>query len=272
MISRNELDKKRQDAIRKKEEERAEKMLVLKKNKQAQEKKRIDEQAKNTQRDQKMAQLQAKRDAALKNRELTRKRREVSNASRYSKHEVILLRKVFDEYDKDGEGTINLDEMRETLALKKHEQHARARDGNMHDRQLVKGVHMSDLVEHFFRELDKDNSGEITFLEMLRAMYPIATTAELETMQLWVVKEQAIVEDKGPVFTEEQEREAREVFCLYDTNGDGLLNEKELRDGLSHFLKRSEIDEILAKADMNGDKQINFEEFQTSVMAPVDPI
>ena len=41
-------------------------------------------------------------------------------------------------------------------------------------------------VAQVFHEMDLDGSGEVTFTELLKLMYPYATPSELETMESWV--------------------------------------------------------------------------------------
>jgi calmodulin len=51
---------------------------------------------------------------------------------------------------------------------------------------------------------------------------------------------------------------------LFDTNGDGKLGPSEMRDGLSRLgitATQAEVDRLIASVDLNGDKEIQFEEF-----------
>ena len=43
-----------------------------------------------------------------------------------------------------------------------------------------------------FHEMDLDGSGEVTFGELLKLMYPYATPSELETMESWVRQKQIV--------------------------------------------------------------------------------
>lgn len=42
------------------------------------------------------------------------------------------------------------------------------------------------LVTKVFQEMDLDGSGEVSFSELLKLMYPYATVTELEIMESWV--------------------------------------------------------------------------------------
>jgi len=66
-------------------------------------------------------------------------------------------------------------------------------------------------VETLFRELDRDGDGSVTFDEMLRAMFPLATDAEMTTMEGWVMPEE---EKPVPVerISSEQIAEMQSIF------------------------------------------------------------
>ena len=74
--------------------------------------------------------------------------------SKYAKSDVVLLKKIFDEYDKDGGGSIKLDELRAAMAEQKA-QKSRV-DGSkktLAERQAEAGTSIADLVEPVFLSL-----------------------------------------------------------------------------------------------------------------------
>jgi Ca2+-binding protein (EF-Hand superfamily) len=64
--------------------------------------------------------------------------------------------------------------------------------------------------------------------------------------------------------TEEQKQEIREAFDLFDSDGSGTIDAKELKvamRALGFEPKKEEIRKMIADIDKSGDGQINFEEF-----------
>lgn len=64
--------------------------------------------------------------------------------------------------------------------------------------------------------------------------------------------------------TEEQKQEIREAFDLFDSDGSGTIDAKELKvamRALGFEPKKEEIRKMIADIDKCGDGQINFEEF-----------
>jgi Ca2+-binding EF-hand superfamily protein len=263
-----DLAAKRAAAIAAKEAARADRNRSINHTKTANAAARAAQQQTRSDQDAKRAAANEKRESAL------RSKANASNggSSKYAKADVLLLKKVFDDYDKDGEGSIDIDELKQSLRQQKLDQQRRARLGSQHDRKQTTGVHLVDLVESLFHEMDRDHSGYVSFSEMLQTMYPLATDEELKRMLSWappkveVAKAKAVEKKR---ITPEKEREAREIFDSYDQKGDGMLDYEELREAMASFLSRAEIDKLIGEADANGDKMISFDEFVATMM-PAD--
>eukprot|EP01088_Endostelium_zonatum_P004444 TRINITY_DN15695_c0_g1_i1.p1 TRINITY_DN15695_c0_g1~~TRINITY_DN15695_c0_g1_i1.p1 ORF type:complete len:150 (-),score=44.69 TRINITY_DN15695_c0_g1_i1:98-547(-) len=96
----------------------------------------------------------------------------------------------------------------------------------------------SDLRE-MIQEVDTDKSGNIDFTEFLGMM--------ARKMQ-----------------DSEGEEEIRDAFKVFDKEGNGSISAAELRHVLTHLgekLSEEEVDELIREADVDGDGQINYEEF-----------
>ena len=263
-----DLAAKRAAAIDAKDAARAERNRKIKDTKAANAASRATQHQTLSEKDAKRAAATEKRESALRSKAKVRH----DGASKYAKADVLLLKKVFDDYDKDGGGSIEIVELKQSLRQQKLDQQRRARLGSQHDRKQTTGVHLVDLVESLFHEMDRDHSGYVSFSEMLQTMYPLATTEELKRMLSWappkVEGAKAKAAEKKSL-TPEKEREAREIFDSYDQNGDGMLDYDELREAMASFLSRAEIDKLIGEADANGDKMVSFDEFMATMM-PAD--
>merc|ERR1711935_459948 len=70
--------------------------------------------------------------------------------------------------------------------------------------------------------------------------------------------------------TEEQIAEFKEAFSLFDKDGNGFISAAELRHVMTNLgekLTDEEVDEMIREADIDGDGQINYEEFVKVMMA-----
>ena len=68
----------------------------------------------------------------------------------------------------------------------------------------------------------------------------------------------------------DSERELKEAFRVFDKDGNGFISAAELRHimtNLGEKLTDEEVDEMLREADIDGDGQINYEEFVKVMMA-----
>lgn len=119
------------------------------------------------------------------------------------------------------------------------------RDGKITSREL--GTVMRSLgqtpseseVADMINEIDMDNDGTVDFPEFL-------------TMMARKMKDT------------DSEEEVREAFRVFDRNGNGYISAAELRHVLTSIgdkLTEDEADEMIREADVDGDGQINYEEF-----------
>jgi len=70
------------------------------------------------------------------------------------------------------------------------------------------------------------------------------------------------------------EEELVEAFKVFDRDGNGFINSAELRHVMTNLgekLEDEEIDEMLREADVDGDGQVNYEEFVKMMMAGGPP-
>ncbi len=61
--------------------------------------------------------------------------------------------------------------------------------------------------------------------------------------------------------SDEEEKELREAFQVFDKNGDGFVVAEEIKSVMKSIGKQisdAEIEEILGKADINGDGRLDY--------------
>lgn len=127
-----------------------------------------------------------------------------------------------------------------------------------------------------FSLFDTDNDGNITSAELASAMRSVGqkpTEAEIQDMINEVDKDGNGTID-FPEFlsmmarqnnnSNDEEAELKEAFRVFDKDGNGVISADELRHvmtSLGEKLTDEEVTEMIREADVNGDGQINYEEF-----------
>ncbi|XP_046535934.1 calmodulin-like protein 3 [Equus quagga] len=126
-----------------------------------------------------------------------------------------------------------------------------------------------------FTLFDKDGDGIITTQELgtvMRSLGQNPTEAELQGMVSKVDHDGNRTVD-FPEFLDmmakkmkdrDSKEEIREAFCMFDKDGNGFISTAELRHvttRLGEKLTKEEVDKMIWAADVDGDGQVNYEEF-----------
>lgn len=138
-----------------------------------------------------------------------------------TEEQIAEFKDAFSLFDKNGDGRITSDEL--GTVMKSLGQEPTDKE-----------------VRDMIKEVDIDGNGTIEFSEFLEMM----------------VKK--LVDNSDP------EKDLLEAFRVFDRDGNGYISESELRQvmaSLGEPLTNSEIDEMILEADIDGDGQINYEEF-----------
>lgn len=124
-------------------------------------------------------------------------------------------------------------------------------NGNISIQEL--GVVLSNLgqrcsqteLQEMMLEVDSDGNGEIDFSEFITMM-----------------ARQAIYNDS--------DQELRDAFKVFDIDGNGEISASEIKSimkSLGQTLDDGEVDLIISEADVNGDGNINYDEFVKIMMS-----
>jgi len=132
-----------------------------------------------------------------------------------------------------------------------------------------------DELKEAFIIYDSDNDGKCNREQAMKVMRSIAlspTNEELNSIlgdrerNFSLNELQQIIATKAPPF--ESEENLKEAFRIFDKDGAGYVDVKELRHVLVHLgekLKDDEVDEMLREVDISGDNQINYEEMVRTI-------
>ena len=126
-----------------------------------------------------------------------------------------------------------------------------------------------------FSLFDKDGDGKITTKELgtvMRSLGQNPTEAELQDMinEVDQDKNGSIEFDEflnlmsRKMQDTDTEEEIREAFKVFDKDNNGFISAAELRHVMTNLgekLSEEEVDEMIREADVDGDGQINYEEF-----------
>jgi|Transcript_13565 calmodulin len=135
--------------------------------------------------------------------------------------EVADLKEAFAMFDINGDGTIELNEIRQVM------------------RKLGQNPTEDELKE-MISTVDDNDDHEIDFEEFLVLM-----------------KSRTVVDDP--------EKELKDAFAVFDSDGNGAIDRKELKrlmKKLGQALTEAEVDAMMEQVDSNGDGEISYDEFK----------
>eukprot|EP00058_Branchiostoma_floridae_P007764 XP_002593252.1 hypothetical protein BRAFLDRAFT_124868 [Branchiostoma floridae] len=199
------------------------------------------------------------------------------------------LREAFQVFDKDRNGYISAAELRhvmtnlgEKLTDEEVDEMIREADidgdgqGKMGGAEKMTEEQIAEFKEAFSL-FDKDGNGSITTGELgtvMRSLGQNPTEAELRDMVNEIDADGNGTIDFPEFLTMmarskkdgDEEGELREAFKVFDKDGNGFISAAELRHVMTNLgekLTDEEVDEMIREADVDGDGQVNYEEFVT---------
>ena len=192
------------------------------------------------------------------------------SSAKYSKKEVLILFDLFKEYDEDGSGNLSISEFKQHFK-KRNDESARydGKSKNFAQRRAARaGLNLATMVEPMFLAVDKDQSGTITFFELLSLLYPLANEQDLATFKSWCYPEEPKQKIKY-VLSAEQRAELKEMFRIIDKDRSGELTVEELMTMFSGSsitgekgVNEEELKVFFAEADFDNSHSINLPEFE----------
>ena len=148
-------------------------------------------------------------------------------SKKYSEEQMLELREAFDQFDKDGNGSINISELEAVM-------------------NSLEQFPTQEELKQMINDDDLDRNGVIDFNEFVALMAK---------------------DDQEPdiVVDEESIRKAFRAFDQ-DGNGYISAAElKEVMKELDEFSNNEDVQSIINNADKDGDGQVNYEEFLNSI-------
>ncbi|XP_074640158.1 neo-calmodulin-like [Tubulanus polymorphus] len=145
---------------------------------------------------------------------------------RYTESQIRELKEAFRLFDKDGDGSITSSELGTVM------------------RNLGQ-FPSADELEQLLSEVDINGDGKFSFEEFVQVMANMGGLSEEHN-------------------EEDEVEELREAFKVFDKSGCGFITASDLRyvlQSMGEDLTESELDEMIAEVDIDGDGRIDFEEF-----------
>ncbi|KAL6847077.1 hypothetical protein ACP4OV_022930 [Aristida adscensionis] len=149
--------------------------------------------------------------------------------------QISEFREAFAFFDKDGDGCITVEELATVMASLQGQ-----RPGAEELREMI-------------RDADADGNGTIDFAEFLALM----------------ARKTARDGGGAAAGDGEAEEELREAFKVFDKDQNGFISAAELRHvmiSLGEKLTDEEVAQMIREADLDGDGQVNFDEFVRMMM------
>lgn len=275
MSDNGALARKREANIKEKEEKRAAKMAEMKQKKEHMAKERADGAARQKKEladaEERNHELNKRRNEKIQERERLRrekaeqmasqKKSGASKSSKYAKKDIVLLKKIFDDYDVDEKGTIDPDEFHKALERQKPKLSV-TKSHNLEERRAATSIGIFDVNSSVFSSIDQNNDNNISFKELLTVIYKFASEEEISLMLEWVAPEPEPEPEPEPGLSADQIKEITEIFKIYDKDKSGEINTKELYEALkSTGLEKDDILQIFNDYDVDKSGNIDLTEF-----------
>ncbi|XP_066153914.1 calmodulin-like isoform X1 [Euwallacea fornicatus] len=156
--------------------------------------------------------------------------------SNVSKSQMKEFREAFRLFDKDGDGSITKEELGRVM------------------RSLGQFARTEEL-QQMLQEVDVDGDGNVSFEEFLDMAWSAGAGTDADQV----------------LSREEEEKELRDAFRVFDKHNRGYITASDLRavlQCLGEDLSEEEIEDMIKEVDVDGDGRIDFYEFVNALGEP----
>nr|TKS03730.1 calmodulin 8 family protein [Populus alba] len=158
-------------------------------------------------------------------------------AEAMTEEQIVEFREAFCLFDKDGDGCITVEELATVI---------RSLDQNPTEEELL------DMIS----EVDSDRNGTIEFAEFLNLMAKKMKATVLKYINEFIRRLM-------------RRKSLRRRFKVFDKDQNGYISANELRHvmiNLGEKLTDEEVEQMIKEADLDGDGQVNYDEFVKMMM------
>ena len=212
-----------------------------------------------------------------------KKDEEKAHKAKYSRKEILILFDLFNEYDEDQSGSISLQELKGHFDSRieadqynyTDSKYSGERTKSFAQRRAERtNLDLAKLVQPMFESADTDNSGSISFFELLAVLYPNATQGDMDTFKAWCYPEKPYVPPIQYVLSQDQHDELKAMFKVIDKDHSGEISITELKKMFMGSaitgetgISMEELQAYFDEADFDHNHTITVKEFEKLMMS-----
>ena len=170
-----------------------------------------------------------------------------------ARKEVLLLKRIFDEFDRDRDGRVSQSELASALKRFRDQTRPRGQSYKSPAEQSAEGIALLA-----FQVMDSDQDGAVSFDELLRLCLPEASEQDVQRCLALVAPRKS---NGPPEVPEVAGAEISALFGIYDTDRSNSICVAELEAAGACGLDQRELQNLVEEHDVDGDGELNLCEF-----------